>query len=116
MQTAIRLSLETSPNLDQYFADLALFHHQLAKENLAIFEIPGDGNCLFRALSFHLHGGDQSKHTQIRELFCEHFTANSHKWSEYIEDDMTVDQYVAKMSINGEWGGSLEIALLSEAL
>jgi OTU-like cysteine protease len=42
------------------------FRRLLLRRGLKIRTIEGDGNCLFRAISDQIYGGDQTYHAMIR--------------------------------------------------
>jgi OTU domain-containing protein 3 len=48
---------------------------EVARLNLCIRDVEGDGNCLFRALSDQLYG-DQTRHSEIRKLMCDYLEAH----------------------------------------
>ena len=48
-----------------YREDMEKFKKQLEPNCLKVYEIEGDGNCLFRAIADQLDG-DQSQHDQYR--------------------------------------------------
>ena len=39
---------------------------------------------------------------------------NRDRFEQYMEEDTTIDQYISKMLLNGEWGGHAEIVAFSE--
>ena len=39
---------------------------------------------------------------------------NRDRFEQYMEEDTTIDQYISKMPLNGEWGGHAEIVAFSE--
>ena len=39
---------------------------------------------------------------------------NRDRFEQYMEEDTTIDQYISKMSLNGQWGGHAEIVAFSE--
>ena len=39
---------------------------------------------------------------------------NRDRFEQYMEEDTTIDQYISKMLLNGEWGGHTEIVAFSE--
>ena len=52
-------------DLKMYADDMEKFKLQLAPNCLKVFEIEGDGNCMFRAIADQLDG-DQNQHYQYR--------------------------------------------------
>ena len=39
---------------------------------------------------------------------------NRDHFEQYMEEDTTIDQYISKMPLNGQWGGHAEIVAFSE--
>ncbi len=66
----------------------------------------GDGNCLFRTLSYVLCGV-QSHHKAVRDKLVEFIRANE-RLVKQIENE-TQQQYLARMKQDGTWGTELEI-------
>lgn len=73
-----------------------------------------DGNCLFRSIADQIYG-DSNKHSYLRKLVITYMKEHE----EYIklfldDDDETFDDYVMKMSSDGEWGDNVELFCLSQ--
>ena len=78
--------------------------------------IPGDGNCLFRALSYVITGS-QRQHFQIRRLIVEHLRTEEnciHLIPNYITDD-TIEEYIQRtlMDRAGRWGSTAKMLVLA---
>lgn len=71
---------------------------------LKIKEIKGDGNCLFRALSDQLFGNEQ-QYSDLRQQACQLIEENKDVYRFYIEDDVTIEDYIDDMRKDGVWGG-----------
>lgn len=54
--------------------------------NFDFIKIVGDGNCLFRALAFHLFQ-DESQHPSIRELICDYIEHNKNNFCDFFFED-----------------------------
>jgi hypothetical protein len=81
-------------------------------------DVIGDGNCLFRSLGIALN----EKHDVLRRMVCDYIRINFNKrvrdtsikqWIKF-ESDMNVKDYVNKMSKDGEWGGAIEIMVITK--
>lgn len=86
-------------------------------ESLGYFirEVGGDGNCLFRSVSEQIEG-NENNYQEYREKCINYIKGNKETYAPYIEDDEPIDDYIERMSKNGEWGGNLEIHALSMVL
>eukprot|EP01122_Echinamoeba_exundans_P002502 TRINITY_DN12443_c0_g1_i1.p1 TRINITY_DN12443_c0_g1~~TRINITY_DN12443_c0_g1_i1.p1 ORF type:complete len:417 (+),score=71.20 TRINITY_DN12443_c0_g1_i1:3-1253(+) len=84
------------------------FSEQLAALNLTIKDVAGDGNCLFRAIADQIEG-DPNNHANFRARIVNYIRQNEEDYAPFIEDDRTLDAYLAEMSRNAVWGGHLEI-------
>jgi hypothetical protein len=79
--------------------------------------IPGDGNCLFRALSY-LVTGSESQHSEIRHLIVQHLLTEENciqLLANYISVDNTIGQYLERthMERDGVWGTTVELVTFS---
>ena len=73
--------------------------------------IQGDGNWLFRALSFATFRDDEY-HFTIRETILDYIQKNLVRFKEFIEGDG--NDYIQRMRNNSTWGGNIEIVAFSE--
>ena len=73
---------------------------------LATVHVRGDGNCLFRALSYILLG-HEGGHNDIRHLLCDFIQTNDARFFQITK----FSRYVAKadMAKSGVWGTEVEI-------
>lgn len=55
-------------------------------------DIPGDGNCLFRALADQLEG-DMSQHMRHRREIVSFITQHRREFEPFIEDGMPFERY-----------------------
>lgn len=92
---------EWHQKMDEYLASLGFWRKQIA----------GDGSCLFRAVSEHIHH-TQSKHEQVRLTCVDFISANRKVYESFIETDF--DQYVTNMRDVKVWGGHLEIHAMAD--
>jgi len=73
---------------------------EISRLNLALRDVQGDGNCLFRALADQLWG-TQKRHVEVRKVVCDYL--ESHKESmeafvkPFLRDDETFENYVDRM-------------------
>ena len=72
--------------------------------------ILGDGNCLFRSLSFVLTGSQQS-HMNVRSLICEHMHKISRLMLSHISPCTSVQEYISdsRTNVSTVWGSNREI-------
>ena len=73
--------------------------------------IQGDGNWLFRALSFATFGDDEY-HFTIRETIWDYIRKNLIRFKEFVKGDE--NDYIQQMRNNSTWGGNIEIVAFSE--
>ncbi|MES1908094.1 MAG: hypothetical protein MHM6MM_001096 [Cercozoa sp. M6MM] len=80
-----------------------------------IVDMRGDGNCLFRAVSFLVYG-DQAHHEVVRRSCVGYMRCESHFFRNYVDSDSEADfdTYCNAMERSGAWGGHVEIQALSE--
>lgn len=95
--------------------DDARFVAQLARVGLAVASVVGDGNCLFRAVAHQLVG-DDSVHAGVRAVCVRHLAATADDFAPFLLEEegySTMEEYVAAMACDGEWGGNIELILLA---
>ena len=80
-----------------------------------IIVVRGDGNCLFRSVAQQLEGNEEY-YQKYREICVDYMINNKEVFIPFLEDSTSIDEYIEKISKDGEWGGNLEIYALSMAL
>lgn len=87
------------------------FFDQLRPLGLEIRNAQSDGNCLFRAISDQMHG-TQSYHAKYRLEIVKYMSRNRAEFIPFYIGNY--DQYLSKMSRDGEWGGNMELISASK--
>ena len=100
----------------QAFRDKVELEAVLTKKRLCIQEIPPDGNCLFRTLSFLLHGWANEDHAKMRADICQFMNDNMDDFAPFVEDDEGFDKYLARMRLDGTWGSQMELCAAQRSL
>ncbi len=91
------------------------FKEELLKLGYYIREVQGDGNCLFRSVSEQIEE-TQNNFEKYRKITTDYMEEHKEEFQPFIEDDITIDDYIKSMKEDKEWGGNLEIYALSMAL
>ncbi|OWM82418.1 OVARIAN TUMOR DOMAIN-containing deubiquitinating enzyme 12 [Punica granatum] len=89
------------PSTDEASSDYERLRQRLQLYDLVEHKVQGDGNCQFRALSDQLHQ-TPDYHESVREEIVKQLRNNSKFYEGYVP--MEYDEYLSKMSRNGEWG------------
>ena len=102
--TRARARRNSSPSiatdLESIASEDAAVKQEISRLNLALRDVQGDGNCLFRALADQLWG-TQKRHVEVRKVVCDYL--ESHKESmeafvkPFLRDDETFENYVDRM-------------------
>lgn len=102
--TRARARRNSSPSiatdLESIASEDAAVKQEISRLNLALRDVQGDGNCLFRALADQLWG-TQKRHVEVRKVVCDYL--ESHKESmeafvkPFLRDDETYENYVDRM-------------------
>ena len=50
----------------------------------------------------------------VRQYVWDYLIQYKKRFAQYMDEEMTIDQYIAKMIMEGEWGGHSEIVAFSE--
>lgn len=105
--------------LKESFVPQELYPASLLKPNISIkglklIEIPGDGNCLFNAISLNTAIDQQ----ELRYLAGRQIIADRKRFAQYIPlpEGKNISYYLAELVKEGTWGGQVEIIALMEAL
>ncbi|KDO18068.1 hypothetical protein SPRG_16510 [Saprolegnia parasitica CBS 223.65] len=102
-----RRAVTTGSAFDMYCA--ALSQHELD-----LVQVPGDGNCLFRAISHQVYGDDQH-HAVVRASCMDYMEAAKAYFEPFVVGDMPAFlRYVAHKRTQGVWGDDPELQALCE--
>ena len=63
-----------------------------------------DGNCLFRSIADQLEGNEKL-HRKYRQEAVDFIEINKNDFAPFIEDDETIDHYLADLCRDSVWGG-----------
>ncbi|CAG0894070.1 unnamed protein product [Darwinula stevensoni] len=92
----------TGSKFDDSFVSV---NKQLSPLGLMLREIPGDGNCLFRALGDQLDGHTMNHLTHRRET-AEYMKEHRPDFEPFVEDDITFDKHVESLGEPGTYAGN----------
>lgn len=87
------------------FDDFLSLNNQLGTLGLSLKQIPGDGNCMFRALGDQLDGSDQD-HMGHRGAVVQYMRQHRSDFEPFVEDDISFDSHLSSLSENGTFGGN----------
>ena len=85
----------------------------LQQQELCIKYMDGDGNCLFRSIADQLTGR-QDLHMDIRHKTMDYISQHEEHFRLFMEDDESMDDYLARMRSPREWGGHQELYAASQ--
>ncbi|XP_057895522.1 OTU domain-containing protein 3 [Melospiza georgiana] len=78
---------------------------QLRALGLKLREVPGDGNCLFRALGDQLEGHSRN-HLRHRQETVQFMVRQRADFEPFVEDDVPFDKHVANLAKPGTFAGN----------
>ncbi|PAA54614.1 hypothetical protein BOX15_Mlig013207g1 [Macrostomum lignano] len=81
------------------------FLMQLEQLGLEIRDIPGDGNCLFRALGDQLEGSD-ALHLKHRADVVQYMLAHKDDFAPFVDDSTSFEDYVRELARPGTYAGN----------
>lgn len=93
------------PSGGQEDQNFVTFNNQLATMGLALREVPGDGNCLFRALGDQLEGHTKA-HLQHRQETVEYMRQHRLDFEPFVEDDVPFERHVGNLEKAGTYAGN----------
>ncbi|XP_008316825.1 OTU domain-containing protein 3 isoform X2 [Cynoglossus semilaevis] len=86
-------------------AEFVSFSNQLQALGLKLREVPGDGNCLFRALGDQLEGHSRG-HLRLRHETVQFMTSHRQDFEPFVEDDVPFTQHLSNLSQPGTFAGN----------
>lgn len=86
-------------------AEFVSFSNQLQALGLKLREVPGDGNCLFRALGDQLEGHSRG-HLRLRQETVQYMTSHRQDFEPFVEDDVPFAQHLSNLSQPGTFAGN----------
>lgn len=86
-------------------AEFVSFSNQLQALGLKLREVPGDGNCLFRALGDQLEGHSRG-HLRLRQETVQYMTSHRQDFEPFVEDDVPFAQHLTNLSQPGTFAGN----------
>ncbi|XP_017343149.1 OTU domain-containing protein 3 [Ictalurus punctatus] len=81
------------------------FSNQLKALGLKLREVPGDGNCLFRALADQLEGHSRG-HLRLRQETVQYMTSHRKDFEPFVEDDVPFTKHVSDLAEPGTFAGN----------
>lgn len=93
---------------------MTAYRTALDRMGFSLKPVEGDGNCLFRSVSHQVYG-DDSHHAIVRAAAVQYMRIEREWFRPFVaSDDREFDEYLQRMSRNGEWGDDPEIQAMCE--
>ncbi len=102
---------------DPRHVELNLINEHLRPMGLYVHEVQSDGNCLYRAVAMALYAMER-QFMDLRATAANHLRDNKLEFLPFLEteDANDFEGYCFRVESTAQWGGDLEIRVLSEAL
>ncbi|CAN6461499.1 unnamed protein product [Victoria cruziana] len=100
------------PSMDEATSDHQRLQSRLELYDLVEFKVKGDGNCQFRALSDQFYLSPEH-HKFVRQQVVNQLKAHPDNYSGYVP--MDYDDYIKKMSKDGEWGDHVTLQAAADS-
>ncbi|XP_060074418.1 OTU domain-containing protein 3-like [Ylistrum balloti] len=107
-ERAVREQHKRGRQAASYLADdgnYPSFKMQLDKIGLQLRDIPGDGNCLFRALGDQLEGHGRN-HFKYRYDVVKYMSEHRDDFEPFVEDDVPFDRHIQNLQKIGTYAGN----------
>lgn len=85
--------------------DSDVIKSQLLTLGLTLREVPGDGNCLFRALGDQLDG-HMGNHYRHRQDTTTYMLDHREDFQPFVEDDLPFEKHISELSQSGTYAGN----------
>jgi len=105
VRAAHRRNKKEKQHLGNDFDDFVSLNNQLGTMGLCLKQIPGDGNCLFRALGDQLDG-NAGDHLHHRTNAVNYMRQHREDFEPFVEDDISFDSHLSSLAENGTFGGN----------
>nr|XP_054768875.1 OTU domain-containing protein 3-like [Lytechinus pictus] len=117
-ERAIRNAYRKMKKDESYLADdqnFASFATQLQSMGLQLRDIPGDGNCLFRALGDQLEGHGRN-HMVHRLDVVQYMRDHKENFEPFMEDDVPFERHLSNLAKPGTYAGNDSIVAFARLL
>ena len=105
IRAAHRRNKKEKQQMANDFDDFSSLNNQLGTLGLTLKQIPGDGNCLFRALGDQLHG-NSNDHFLYRTKVVNYMKQNRQDFEPFVEDDLSFDSHLSSLAESGTFAGN----------
>ncbi|XP_054904582.1 OTU domain-containing protein 3 [Poeciliopsis prolifica] len=102
---AIAKDRKNRPQDNDDGAEYVSFSKQLQALGLKLREVPGDGNCLFRALGDQLEGHSRG-HLRLRQETVQYMMSHRQDFEPFVEDDVPFPQHLSNLAQSGTFAGN----------
>ncbi|PWA33005.1 hypothetical protein CCH79_00016893 [Gambusia affinis] len=102
---AIAKDRKNRPQDNDEGAEYVSFSNQLQALGLKLREVPGDGNCLFRALGDQLEGHSRG-HLRLRQETVQYMMSHRQDFEPFVEDDVPFPQHLSNLAQSGTFAGN----------
>nr|XP_015192782.1 PREDICTED: OTU domain-containing protein 3 [Lepisosteus oculatus]XP_015192783.1 PREDICTED: OTU domain-containing protein 3 [Lepisosteus oculatus] len=102
---ALAKDRKNRPPGEEQGEEFVSFSNQLQVLGLKLREVPGDGNCLFRALGDQLEGHSRG-HLRLRCETVEFMEKHRDDFEPFVEDDIPFAQHMANLAQPGTFAGN----------
>ncbi|XP_051915782.1 OTU domain-containing protein 3 isoform X2 [Hippocampus zosterae] len=102
---ALAKARKNHPQDDDEGAEFLSFSTQLQAMGLKLREVPGDGNCLFRALGDQLEGHSRS-HLELRQETVQYMMSHRQDFEPFVEDDIPFTEHLSNLAQPGTFAGN----------
>jgi len=85
--------------------DVDIIKSQLFSLGLSLRQVPGDGNCLFRALGDQLDG-HMGNHYRHRKDTTNYMLEHQDDFQPFVEDDISFEKHISELAKLGEYAGN----------
>ncbi|XP_071840986.1 OTU domain-containing protein 3-like isoform X2 [Apostichopus japonicus] len=107
-ERTVRSAYRKKKKEESYLAEdenFASFSNQLQIIGLKLRDIPGDGNCLFRALGDQVDGHSRN-HLKHRAEAVQYIREHRDFFEPFMEDNISFDKHISDLSNSGTYGGN----------
>ncbi|CAD5164074.1 unnamed protein product [Musa acuminata subsp. malaccensis] len=101
------------PTVDEEISDHQRLTERLRLYDLVDLKVQGDGNCQFRALADQLYRSPEH-HKFVRQQVVDQLRSHPEIYDGYVP--MSYDDYLKKMSKNGEWGDHVTLQAAADSV
>ena len=118
LKAKLKGGLRTETRSEEWESEKNSFNNYLFQYNREVFDVEGDGNCLFHSICDQItnEGEDMVLQRVLRSIAARQIERNPSLYQPYIDENEDIQDHFRNIRLDGVWGELVDIRALSNAL